>query len=158
MNILPTLEGGLRIDAECDVDWALLRSIITDARLGERDLASRLGLEMEQDPHAEDWQEYVIPDLREGFEDQLDTVSRWIAEAMETAGAEQIGSVWIHRKDGMLWYGALNQARLALEEKYRFGPGIEVAAVELDPLNRTAFMRSQFYQVVQSLLLDYVIN
>jgi len=156
MNVIPTLEGGLRIDAECDVDWRLLLAVVEDATSGEKDLAARLGIQMDDDPHAEDWQEYVVPDLRDGFQDQLDQVAAAILNARNSA-TDDGGSLWIHRKDGMLWFGALNQARLALEDRYQFGPRTDFDAAEFDEFQRSAFMRSRFYQVVQSLLLDYVI-
>lgn len=156
MNVIPTLEGGLRIDAECDVDWRLLHAVVEDAASGERDLATRLGIQIDDEALAEDWQEFVVPDLRDGFQDQLDQVAAAIFNARKSAGNDG-GPLWIHRKDGMLWYAALNQARLALEDRYQFGPRTDFDAAEGDDLQRAAFMRSRFYQLVQSLLLDYVI-
>ena len=66
--------------------------------------------------------------------------------------------MWITREDGFSWYSALNQARLALEEKYHFGPGEEIEPGNLPIESRTSFLRSQFYCALQSLLLDHVIR
>ena len=56
------------------------------------------------------------------------------------------------------WYSALNQARLALEERYHFGPAETISLEGNDPVRRTAFMRSKFYCAIQCLLLDYVMG
>jgi hypothetical protein len=66
--------------------------------------------------------------------------------------------VWIEPDDAFQWYGALNQARLALEDLHHFGPEDQVAIGELSPASRSAFFRSHFYLALQSLLLDHVIR
>lgn len=158
MNVIPTLEGGLRIDADSEMDWHVLESIHPDANLGATDLASRLGLPMESDPHADDWKEFVVPELQDGFRDQLHRVALMIGDARKEA-KEGKASIWITREDGMVWYGALNQARLAIEDRFRFGPSDEWnIEIEQDPLRKAAFMRARFYQIVQGMLLDYVIS
>jgi hypothetical protein len=42
-----------------------------------------------------------------------------------------------------------------LEEKYRFGPGEHIDPKTLSPHVRSAFIRSQFYCAIQSVLLDH---
>ncbi len=71
MNVLPTPDGGLRILIKTKKNWELLRSILTDAAGCQTDLASRLGGLISEEAGAEDWHEYVVPDLREEFEDEL---------------------------------------------------------------------------------------
>ena len=157
MKAAPTLEGGLRIDAEDLGDWEVLHAIIHDARRPGTDLASELSNLVVDPEGAEDWREYVLPDLRNEFENQVSTIAKAITSAMETSGGGE-GSIWITRDDGFLWYGALNQARLALEEIYQFGRTDGVALEDLGPAKRSAFLRSQFYLAIQSLLLDHVME
>jgi hypothetical protein len=157
MRAAPTLEGGLRIDAEDLSDWEVLHAILHDAQCGETDLATELGNLITDEKAAEDWAEYVTPDLREGFQNQISLVADTIRKAMEKAGGEA-GPIWITKDNGLIWYGALNQARLALEELHHFGPGDEVAVGKLGPASKSAFLRSQFYLALQSLLLDHVMS
>jgi len=157
MKAMPTLEGGLRIDTEDLSDWELLRSIIADARGCEIDLASRLGGLISEEAGAEDWQEYIVPDLREAFQDELAQVGAAIESAAFHA-ADGPGPIWITPEDAFQWYSSLNQARLSLEEHFKFGPAEEIDFEELAPTRRAAFFRSKFYCAIQGLLLDYVMS
>ncbi len=151
MKVAPTLEGGLRIDVETPLDWMVLRCIPYDAR-GGIDLADHVASPMAADEAMEDWQEFVLPELREGFNAQLEAIEAAIANAGD---GEDPGEVFITRENSELWYGGLNQARLALEERY----GLSTAEPEeMSPGERSAWFRSQFYLHVQSLLLDYVLR
>ena len=157
MTVMPTLEGGLRIDAEDAGDWDLLRGIVDDANGGDVDLASRLGDLVEDEEVAEDWQEYVVPDLREGFQDELAEIGALIeSAAFEAAGGP--GPIWITRENAMPWYSALNQARLALEELHRFGPEGRADPRRMGDEKHAAFIRSGFYSDIQSLLLEHVMR
>ncbi len=154
MNIAPTMEGGLRIDPETDADWLILRAIILDANGHDTDLASRLGKMIHHEKIAEDWQDYIIPDLRESFSDDL----HHVYAAIETAAAFPVGSdtpIWITREDAPKWYSALNQARLALEETYHFGPDPESDPKNFSPLRKDALIRSRIYCTLQGLILDH---
>ncbi len=155
MRAGPTLEGGLRIDAEDLGDWEVLHAILHDAKRSDEDLAAELGAMVTEEEVAEDWREFVVPDLRDEFEHQISTVARAIEAAMQKSGGGP-GSIWITRADGFLWYGALNQARLSIEDACHFGPSDNVAVDDLPPARRSAFLRSQFYLAIQSLLLDHV--
>ena len=155
MKAMPTLQGGLRIDAEDPDDWDLLRAIIADAQ--ESDLASRLGSLISEEAGAEDWEELVVPDLREGFQDNLAEVGASIEAAIVHADGEP-GPLWITPEDAFAWYSALNQARLALEERHRFGPSERLDPKRLTPERGTAFFRSKFYCAIQGLLLEYVMK
>jgi hypothetical protein len=158
MKAMPTLEGGLRIDAENPTDWAVLRSIVADAGASNSvDLASRLGGLISEEAGAEDWREYVVPDLRESFQDDLAQVGANIESAVfEVDGAA--GPVWISRDDVSAWYSALNQARLALEEVFHFGPAEDMDLPSLPPAKRAAYIRTRFYGTIQELLLDHVMR
>ncbi len=155
MKAMPTLEGGLRIDAEDASDWELLRSIVSDAMHPKIDLASRLGGLISEEAGAEDWQEFVVPDLRESFNDELNQVAAAIEAAAHHASGEA-GPLWITPDDVFPWYSAFNQARLALEDHFHFGPSDSIAENSLPPHKRAAFFRSKFYCAIQSLLLEYV--
>jgi hypothetical protein len=158
MKIEPTLEGGLRVDAESPLDWHVLMAIIHDARGGEKDLASRLGGLITEDAGAEDWQEFVVPELREGFDDQLRSVAGAIGSAMHQS-ADGIGSIWIKRADGAMWYGALNQARLALEELHHLSAEMPETLDEEQALEwRSASARSYLYGKFQHFLFELVIR
>lgn len=156
MKAMPTLEGGLRIDTEDASDWELLRSIMTDANGCGVDLASRLGGIISEDAGAEDWLEYIVPDLRESFQDELDEIGAAIESAIFNADGGP-GPIWITRENVFPWYSSLNQARLAIEEHYHFGQDETLAAGSV-PERRAAFIRSQFYSAIQGLLLQYVMK
>lgn len=157
MKAMPTLEGGLRIDTEDASDWELLRSIIADANGCENDLATRLGGLISEDACAEDWQEYIIPDLREAFQDELAQIGAAIESAIFHADGGP-GPIWITPDDAFQWYSSLNQARLSLEEHFQFGQTEELDLKMFTPTRRAAFFRSKFYCTIQSLLLEYVMR
>lgn len=154
---MPTLEGGLRVDAEDDSDWQLLMGIARDAVSSGEKLADRLGNLITDEDIAPDWREYIVPDLDEAFQSDLSKVSAVIAAArMEAAGGP--GPLWITRDEALPWYSSLNQARLAIEDCFHFGPGERIDPASLPPASRSAFLRSQFYCAIQSLLLDHVMR
>lgn len=156
MKVAPTLEGGLRIDPETPGDWHILRAILLDANSHKIDLATRLGGMVTDERIAEDWQDMVVPDLRESFADDL----YHIQAAIETAAAfpkDGESSIWITREDAFSWYSALNQARLALEEKFGFGTDPDSDPKNLSPIRHEALSRSQFYCALQSLILQHAL-
>ena len=155
MKILPTLEGGLRIDTEDAGDWQLLQGITNDAVSCDESLAHRLGNLITDPDVAPDWKEYIVPDLEEGFHSDLSHVAASIAAArLEATGGP--GPLWITRGESQQWYSALNQARLSIEERFHFGSTEPIDAAGLPPFRRAAFLRSRFYWAVQSLLLEQV--
>jgi hypothetical protein len=156
MKIAPTLEGGLRIDPESDLDWQILRMISADANQHETDLADRLGGMVRDERIAEDWMECVVPDLREAFCDDLFQIQAAIeaAAAFHSDGAH---SIWISKEDAFAWYSALNQARLALEEMYRFKNEPDIDSENAPSPRQQAFLRSQFYCALQSLILEHAL-
>lgn len=152
MKVAPVLKGGLRIDVESPMDWMVLRCIPYDARGGGLDLADRVSAPMSGDEGIEDWRDYVLPDLRDEFNSQLSAIEA----AVDAAGSEdEPGELFILKEDAELWYGGLNQARLALEERYDLSNAI---LAEMTPGKRSAWFRSQFYLHVQSLLLTHVMR
>ena len=155
MKILPTLEGGLRIDAEDRSDWHLLAAVADDAVDRPTRLADQLGGLITAEEIAEDWYEYIVPDLDAAFQSDIARVAAAIQQAYDAVDGAA-GSLWIERDDGLAWYSVLNQARLAIEDHHRFGPGEDVDPDTLSPQKLSAFLRSQFYCAFQSLLLAHV--
>jgi hypothetical protein len=153
MKILPTAASGLCIEVEDPGDWLLLKGITHDAVSCEEKLAHRLGKLIIDPAVAPDWRDYIVPDLEAGFSAHLITVASAIAAARVESGGGP-GPLWITGSDTMDWYSALNQARLALEDRFHFGPAQNLDPLTLAPERRAAFLRSQFYGAIQSLLLE----
>lgn len=156
MKVAPTIEGGLRIDPETDDDWHILRSIVMDANSHGIDLANRLGRFITDEKIAEDWQDIVVPDLRESFMDDLNHIQAAI-EAAAAFPKNGESPIWITREDAFTWYGSLNQARLALEERYHFGHDPESDPANMTPLRHEALVRSHFYCALQSFILHHAL-
>lgn len=153
MKLAPSAEGGLRIEVEDKSDWQMLLGILRDAQDSGFDLAGRVGIKMQQTADWNDWEEFVIPDIREDFLAHLKTVLIAIESArLEAAGGP--GHLWIKRDDAFHWYSSLNQARLALEAIHQFGAGEAIDPGQLSQTSLAAFIRSQFYCALQSVLLD----
>ena len=153
MKLVPSPPTGLCIEAADKSDWQLLLCILRDAQGAGFDLASHVGGRIDQADGSHDREEFVLPDLREGFLADLKTVLIAIEAArLEAAGGP--GQVWVSRDDACHWYSALNQARLALESVHHFGAGFAIDTETLDPSSLAACMRSHFYCAIQSILLD----
>lgn len=157
MNIAPTIEGGVRIDPETYEDWHILRAISLDANSHGIDLANRLGGLITDETIAEDWQEIVVPDLREMFMDDLHHIQASI-EAAAAFPKDGETPIWITREDAFMWYSSLNQARLAIEERYHFGQDPESDPANLTPLRHEALLRSHFYCALQSFILRHALT
>jgi len=157
MRVATTREGGLRIAAEDPHDWDLLRRIVPDAVARDGDLATGLADLMEGQEAGEDWREFVAPELRSMFDSQLATVEAAV-EAAATAADHGAGSLAIPRTAAEAWYGALNQARLALEERHHFHDHPALAPEAMPPRRQAAWFRAQFYLAVQGILLDHVLT
>ncbi|BCU76771.1 DUF2017 family protein [Luteolibacter sp. LG18] len=151
MRVAPTLKGGLRIDAEISQDWDVLRCILADAKPGG--LARRLTASA--GPDAEDWEELMMPDLLDVFEGQLGVVRDTIRAAAEASSGGP-GEIFIEKDDAEAWFGALNQARLALHARHDFSDD-DPDVIGMSEQRRSAFFRYQFYMVIQDLLLKRVL-
>jgi len=152
MNVFPTLDGGLRLEIEDDSDWQVLMAISFDA---ERDLASDLSELMDEESM---WEDLVMPDLKSHFSSQLEHVLKAVRTLKKVTPEGEIGELHISREDADTWYGALNQARLALEEAHQFGPAEDVKIIDLPDRQRQGYFRDRFYCHLQSLLIEYVMD
>lgn len=148
MKAAPTLDGRIRIDLEDAIDLAVLRAIVGDARGRDDDLASQVSAGTEPEL-AEDWEDFVLPDLRATFDAQLETVVRALREVAPG------DTVFIGGDEAEAWFGALNQARLALEE--RFGLSRQKEEELLGTLRPVA-IRAHFYQMLQGMLLHFLMT
>lgn len=152
MKITPTADGGLHIATEDAADWMLLSGITNDALTRKGKLSHRLGERITNAVAAEDWLDYIAPEIEAGFSASVLHVTTAIATARVDSGGA-IGSLIIPRSESLHWYSALNQARLSLEDTHKFGPNEDIKADLLPPKRRAAFLRSQFYSAIQSMLL-----
>ena len=151
MKVLPTLEGGLCILPESKQDWMELELICSDA-VGPAHLAESLADLMDENS---EWDEYVVPDLKESFQNQ----TRFVGAAVENARKGQDRAVFITAAQAEKWYGALNQARLSLQARYDVEEMNEVGDVdEMEPELKSAYFRNRFYLLMQSMLLEFVMN
>ena len=146
MNVGPTVAGGVKVVAESEHDWMLLIGIAGDS---DSDLPGRLAGLMDKDSM---WDEIVVPELTEEFSKQRLAV---VKEVMKAKAEED--DIHIVKSNVEVWYGALNQARLALEEQYKFGAREDVDPNMFeDTATRAAYFRNNFYNYVQGLLLENV--
>lgn len=154
MKIVPTLEGGLSILPESEIDWAVLERVAVDIGRPAHLAESLSGLMDEES----EWEQWVVPDLKDGFERQRLYVEKVVRQQREKAD----GNVTIRLADAECWYGAFNQARIALQARYRLDELDELDLSEglggLDPELVEAYFRDRFYASLQSLLLEFVID
>ncbi len=157
MKAYPIPQGGIHIELEDADDWRLLARMLRDARDDAFDLAANVGGHIPDEEIAEDWQDFVMPDLRDQFDGQLERVTSAIARAHE-AHQGGGGRVLVARDAGADWYGVLNRARLALESRYKLaeerGDGEEGPARG----EHAARLRDRLYCALQSLLLDHAFD
>lgn len=157
MRILPTLEGGLCILPESEKDWQELQLICSDDQrpaLIAESLADLMDEECE-------WAEYVTPDLERGFQDQTQMVAEVILKAR---GSDQ-QAVFIAPNEAEKWYGAINQARLSLQAGYQLDELDDLDELnapdqldDLEPDLKSAYYRNRFYLLLQSMLLEYIME
>ena len=138
-------------DALLNPNREKLRLVLT------KNAADRLADAIGDQEIAGDWSEWVVPELEEGFEAELGHV-KMVIETARSEASGGVGPLWIIPREAQRWYGALNQARLALEAIHHFGPSDGIDPDKLATEKRGAFMRSQFYCALQSALLERVMR
>ena len=136
----------------------------------------------------DDWQEFVMPDLRHEFTRQLDCVANDLSQAQREstpspphddslregededdgeseeefededaatspAATYELIIPFDHIES---WYGALNQARLVMQERYEFPEteNLEAMVALLTSKNLKPYLTSRFYMEIQGALLD----
>jgi hypothetical protein len=113
-----------------------------------------------------DWQEHVVPELQSEFSRQLDLVSDDLKKVRrqkpdkDGTSEGELYEFTIPFDHVESWYGALNQARLVMQARYRF-PEVETvdAIVELfQSENIKPYLTSRFYVEMQAALLDLAMD
>lgn len=151
MKILPTLDGGLCIIPESEIDWQELDLISSDEDRPKH-LAASLADLMDQDS---EWNEYVVPDLEEDFRGQTKTV----AVSIERARMSKEPAIFIPPAEAEQWYGAINQVRLSMHARYDLEElGDSNDLDDTNPMLKSAYYRNRFYLLLQSMLLEYVLE
>ena len=151
MKILPTLEGGLCIIPESEIDWDELQLICSDDDRPTY-LAESLADLMDEDS---EWGEYVVPDLEEGFRNQTQFVDATIKRARQNKEP----AIFIPPAEAELWYGAINQVRLSLQASYDVEELDEAGDLdEMESELKSAYFRNRFYLLMQSMLLEFIMN
>lgn len=149
MTLGPTLEGGLKIIPEEEVEWQVLLAIAVDA---DDQLASRYSDLMDEDSM---WEDIVVPDLAAEFQGQRERVRQAVREAKES----EEGELLLRRGDADLWYGAINQARLSLESRYQLSAVFDGDEGSLPSGEvRSAYFRNEFYGSLQLLIMKYMME
>ena len=156
MIVVPTLNGGIKLVIEREQDWDDLKSISDDAA---EDFSKRFSLLMDEDSM---WDEIVEPELRDQFSSQVDFVKKQVELAFDNSVddfEEELPEILITKEEAELWYGALNQARLSFEDKFRkeIEALKETGEIENGEVVRALF-RNQFYFRFQSQIVDQTMD
>ena len=151
MKILPTLEGGLCIIPGSEIDWDELQLICSDDDRPTY-LAQSLADLMDEDS---EWGEYVVPDLEENFRNQTQFVDATIKRVRQSNEP----AIFIPPAEAELWYGAINQVRLSLQASYDVEELDEASDLnDWEPELKSAYFRNRFYLLLQSMLLEFIMN
>lgn len=179
-------DGGLVLDRVAPVEWVMLRELPDIVKNGRGLDLDPLGNEVDETTDdevaslKEDWKDFVEPELRDHFTGQV-AVLVGDLDAAETLDAcddprSLIGDEREERTAGggtegwkrivipldhvEPWYGALNQARLALEISERLGPAFELIddLADMDPRRRRLAVLFLFYGGLQEALLGRMLG
>ncbi len=154
MKIRFTEKGDMEIRLEGELEREVFPCIVRDARsLGEEWLSDSLGPDFD-DAWFGEWQEWVQPEVQEAFNAELDSLKRF--------GQPKNDLIFVPANQVEKWYGAVNQARMALEAIFHFseeeleGDDEELAVrMEQWPLEKQgSFQRAHFYAWFQQILLE----
>ena len=116
------------------------------------------GTEDEVNEAVADWKEFVVPDLRSQFNEALDQLEADLAQATKSRSRmKDRYRVEIRSDHAALWFSALNQARLVLQEKHKFPEDAEVRSIieMLSSKQWRAYFQSRFYAELQCWLLEF---
>ena len=183
MRLGVTDEGNLLFQFTELEDWKIFEDLVVDAEgRGKGWLAKRLGVLMDD----EDWDEYIVPSLNEQFQGEITVVRDVLRKAYDDFLARpdppkqpekekydllddeedkeelNCGELQIFREVSGTWYSVLNQARLALEGKWKLAALEDEEDMEelqnIDQERLGAYLRYGFYTRIQGLLLEYLMD
>lgn len=177
------------LDALSASEWHLLCELLPTAagdnfkqstrdRLFPSPLANDTLADEDSLEEIDDWNNFVRPDLDEGFADaravveaDLETVESFAAEVIlepeqvELAGGEkELRRVVVPLENTDAWYSTLNQARLLMNEEYDLADGGDRFMIEMqgpDAVDQDRMLllaQYEMYSVVQSILVENVMN
>jgi hypothetical protein len=158
MKLSNQTDGSLRLILEDENDWILCELLLNDARgKGDDWLAKQMGLFVDED----DWDEFVVPEISQQYNGQIETVEKSLTAAKERAEDEE-GELIIDKVIGEEWYGVLNQARLSLEGRWKLSAAEEKGEFDdqesADPEKASAFFRSRLYCFLQAQIIENVLS
>lgn len=151
-------EGDMEVLIETDLEKEIFPCIERDARvLGEEWLSDSMGPDFDEEWFA-NWQEWIQPEIQDAYNMQLSAIRKF--------GKIKDNVAFVPRMFVELWYGAVNQARMALEEIYGFTeeniPEDREEAmsyvVQWSEDKQGAYQRSHFYTWLQEILLEGMIH
>lgn len=105
-----------------------------------------------------DWRDHVLPDMQAEFHRQLEVLTEDLSKAVrfQDRGGEEEFELVVPMDHLDLWYGAINQARLVMQERYDF-PQVDSQETfdEMAESDRLGpYLISRFYTQIQSILLS----
>ena len=169
MKIRRTEEGGLRFSRVSAEQMRLLEQIAVHAdTAGAPEADERLYPPLvarprnrHDDQANDEWHDTIGPELRESFNRHLETVQEDLRQARVDSGEGGPVFTFLVQADHIdAWYGALNQARLVMQERYRFpeSDSAEALIELLQSANLKPFLASRFYVEIQSALLELAMD
>lgn len=116
---------------------------------------------------AEDWREYVQPELETRFRDEINLVAADLRKAEELAKKGRAGGLYrlkVPVEHAQTWYSVLNQARLILNEDYEIAQterGLmtgEELPTAIDEQKWLIMVQYRVYGAIQEFLLTYLMG
>lgn len=154
----------------------------TRNRLFPSPISPEVLVDEEMATQAEDWDEYVRPDLEDSFSQDRDTVDRDLLEAELVAPTEflspeqiaewngefpQLRRLTVPKEHTDSWYSALNQARILMNEEYQVAESEDRLLLysespgdpaELDQERILLLAQYELFSVIQVMLVDRVMS
>lgn len=180
MRIDLVAEDAFDLVLTSEQEWNLFEQLAIDVKgRGEGWLAKRFGVLVDD----EDWDELVAPELTEKFQEDVKVVQEIVARSFaawqqeqnqeavervepieedELEDEEEYGLIPITAESSAAWYSVLNQARLAIEGKWKLSilkESEDFNDIEnLGEERLAAFIRDNFYTRLQGALLELLLE
>jgi len=157
------------LDEIGEVEWFMLFQLpeAADFRNSAKG-RSRILPEVTDDPEvAEDWREYVQPELETRFQDEVRLVASDLQRAEELGKKGKNGAIYRLRvpiENTQTWYSVLNQARLILNEEHeiaRTERGLiagEDLPTSIDEEKWLIMVQYRIYGAIQEFLLSAIMG
>jgi len=150
MQFGPTVDGRIKISLESQTDYYFFAELVRDAAGDEQ--AKALADQVGKHTDDEDWDEYVKPELIQGYREDLYAVVSSVGQYQE----EGLEEFFIDDEVARVWYSTLNQARLRLEVEHKISEvPYEITPEECGEELFLALVKSEHYLKLQSMILDH---